>query len=148
MADPTLPSENPSRNAALAMSGAGGPAPGGPAPPAAVVPGYARIKQILDDAVSGQAIRAHGPFWKTLSRNQFVDHSVYGYRLIAVRADGTHDPDESNLVKALEGRPPFGSDLEPPPPGASMPQMPKGYGAVPPDQIAEIRAWIGAGCPE
>jgi hypothetical protein len=115
---------------------------------APAVPGYARIKQILDDAVQGNQIGAHGPFWRTLTRDQFVAKSVFGKKLIATKPDGSFDPDESNLVKALEGRPPFGADLTPPPPGAIYERMPLGYPPVPPERIAEIRAWIGAGCPD
>lgn len=132
---------------ATARTAPGGPGGGGPTPAAAAVPGYARIKQILDDAVLGQAIGAHGPFWRTLSRDQFVVRSVFGRKLIAVRDDGTFDPDESNLLKALEGRPPFGSDLSPPPSGALIERMPLGFPPVPAEKIAEIRAWIAAGCP-
>src|SRR5207244_1857896 len=86
---------------------------------AAPVPGYGRIKQILDDAVQGQNIGKHGPFWRALTRDQFVSFSVFGRKVIASRPDGAFDPDESNLVKALEGRAPFGADRTPPPPGRS-----------------------------
>jgi hypothetical protein len=119
------------------------------APPAATpIPGYARIKQILDDAVENKNIGGHGPFWRTLSRDQFIAKAVFGKKLIAKKADGTFDPDESNLVKALEGRPPFGANLTPPPAGAIFDRMPDGLPAVTPDRIAEIRTWIKAGCPE
>ncbi len=110
--------------------------------------GYTRIKQILDDAVEGSNFGAHGPFWRGLTRDQFVAHSVFGYKVIVARPDGTFDPDESNLVKALEGRSPFGDDLNPPPPGALFPRMPVGFPPVHPDQIQEIRDWIAAGCPD
>ncbi|MGO9469320.1 MAG: ferritin-like domain-containing protein [Isosphaeraceae bacterium] len=131
-----------------AAAGAGAALAAAPAPPAIpAVPGYARIKQILDDAVQGNAIGGHGPFWRTLTRDQFVAKSVFGRKLIAVEADGSFDPDASNLVKALEGRPPFGSDLNPPPPGAMIERMPVGFPTVPDDRIQEIRAWITAGCP-
>jgi len=109
---------------------------------------YLRIRQILDNAVNGETFAAHGPFWRRMSRDQFVNASVFGRRLIAQRADGTFDPDESNLVKALEGRPPFGDDLTPPPAGAFWPRMPVGYPPVPAREIKEIRDWISAGCPE
>jgi hypothetical protein len=118
-----------------------------PAPPA-TIPGYARIKQILDDAVQNSNIGGHGPFWRTLTRDQFVAKAVFGKKLIAKKPDGTFDPDESNLVKALEGRPPFGANLTPPPAGAIFNRMPDGFPAVPTDRVAEIRAWISAGCPE
>jgi len=64
------------------------------------------------------------------------------------RPDGTFDPENSNLIKALEGRAPFGKDLVPPPAGAIFPRMPLGYPPVPADRIREIRDWIQFGCPE
>ncbi len=109
---------------------------------------YARIKEILDDAVQGSTFGAHGPFWRGFTRDQFVAHSVFGFKLIASRADGSFDPDESNLVKALEGRTPFGEDLEPPPPGALFPRMPVGFPPASAAQITEIRDWISNGCPD
>lgn len=121
---------------------------GAVAPPAPTVPGYARIQQILDDAVQGQAIGKHGPFWRTSTRDQFVSHTVFGRKVIATRPDGSFDPNESNLVKALEGRAPFGADLPVPPAGAVFDRMPVGFPPVHPDRIAEIRAWIQGGCPE
>ena len=120
-----------------------------PVPRSAVaIPGYPRIKQILDDAIGGGTIGAHGPFWRTLSRDQFVVKSIFGKKLIATKADGSFDPDESNLVKALEGRAPFGADLTPPPAGAVLERMPVGFPPVPADRIGEIRAWISGGCPD
>jgi hypothetical protein len=110
--------------------------------------GYVRIKEILDQAVQGENIGAHGAFWRTLTRDQFVAKIVRGLKLIATRADNTFDPDESNLVKALEGRAPFGADLPAPPAGAIFSRMPDGFPPVPADRIGEIRAWIGASCPD
>ena len=109
--------------------------------------GFARIQKILDDSVNNESIGAHGPFWRSLTRDQFVAKSVFGKKLIAVKAGGSFDPDESNLVKALEGRAPFGSDLVPPPAGASFPRMPAGFAPVAQVQIDEIRVWIQGGCP-
>src|SRR5262249_20615876 len=48
----------------------------------------------------------------------------------------------------LEGRPPFGADLNPPPAGAFLNRMPDGYDPMPQVRIDEIRAWITAGCPD
>lgn len=112
------------------------------------MPGYLRIKQILDEAVNGEDFAAHGPFWRSLTRDQFVNKSIFGRKVIVQRPDGTFDPDESNLVKALEGRAPFGKNLMPPPPGAIWPRMPDGYDPVPSERIQEIRDWIVAGCPD
>jgi hypothetical protein len=116
--------------------------------PGAATVTYPRVQLLLDEAVHGDNILAHGPFWRTLTRDQFVAKSIFGKALVAKRADGTFDPDESNLVKALEGRPPFGADLNPPPAGAFLNRMPDGYDPMPQVRIDEIRAWITAGCPD
>jgi hypothetical protein len=107
-----------------------------------------RVNEILDEAVNSENFAAHGPFWRGLTRDQFVAKVVFGKKVIATKADGTFDPDESNLIKALEGRAPFGKDVVPPPPGAILPRMPLGYAPVQAGKIQEIRAWIQAGCPE
>ena len=110
-----------------------------PVPTPTPQPHFQRIQQILDQAVNGETIGAHGAFWRTLDRDDFVMKSVYGVPLIVKNGVGQFDPDLSNLVLALEGKPPFD--------GSSFPQMPFGYSPVPQTQIDEIRSWIGAGCP-
>jgi hypothetical protein len=102
---------------------------------------FDRVKQFLEDAVSGDTIGAHGNFWRTLSLQQFKVKKVFGRPLVSVG-----DPDGSNLVKALEGRDPFGSDTLTP--GALFRRMPAGRPAVPSERIAYIRAWIADGCPD
>lgn len=109
---------------------------------------FPRIKQILDDAIGGLPIGAHGAFWQGVTRDAFVALTVRGEDLIVERPDGTFDPDESALVKALEGRAPFGRDLTPRPPGARFRRMPAGRPPVSADRIQEIRDWISAGCPD
>lgn len=111
--------------------------PVGPPPTAT---GYARIQQILDQAVQGQSFGAHGPFWRNLTRDQFVAKAVFGQKLLAVKADGTFDPVESNLVKALEGRAPFD--------GTVFPRMPLGFPPLADPQLSEIQNWIAQGCPD
>ncbi len=110
-----------------------------PPPTRVAQPRYQRIQQILDQSVNGDAIGAHGPFWRSLDRNGFVGKSVFGVPVIVKNAAGKFDPDLSNLVRALEGKPPFD--------GSSFPRMPVGYPAVPQPQIDEIRKWISDGCP-
>jgi hypothetical protein len=84
---------------------------------------YQRIQQILDQAVNGEAIGAHGAFWRTLDRDGFVSKSVFGVQLIVRNAAGQFDADLSNLVRALEAKPPFD--------GGTFPRMPFGYPPVP-----------------
>ena len=127
------------------------PPPTVPTPPPVTPPtavDFARVQQILDAAVTGEDIGAHGAFWRTQTRDAFVAHKVFGKPLLApLLPGGKFDPNESNLVKALEGRAPFGSDVVPPPAGANLRRMPAGRPPVPQAQIDEIRAWLTAGAP-
>jgi hypothetical protein len=124
------------------------PMPAAAPPPPTPAKRYSEIKQILENAVNGDTIHAHGNFWRTRTRDQFIAFSFAGLALIAQKPGGGFDPDESNFVKALEGRSPFGSDLTPPTPGATKRRMPAGRAAVPADKIAIIRQWIADGCPD
>src|SRR6266850_316102 len=105
--------------------------------------GFKRVIDILDASVGGPSARigAHGAFWRGLTRDQFVQKRVFGQALIAVGKG-----DESNLVKALKGEAPFGSDSGTP--GARFRRMPAGRTAVSAAEVAEIKGWIDAGCPE
>ena len=102
---------------------------------------YEFVTQILDDAVNGDVIRAHGAFWRGLTREQFIVKVVYGQPLVTL-GDG---PD-SNIVKALRGQSPFGVDLGVE--GAMYPRMPVGYPPVPDERILFIEQWITDGCPD
>ncbi|HEV2853643.1 MAG TPA: ferritin-like protein [Thermoanaerobaculia bacterium] len=102
---------------------------------------FAQVKQILDDVVQGEDIGAHGPFWRGLTRDQFVAKKVFGRALVVV-GDGPG----SNLVKALRGLSPFGSDTGTG--GAVFRRMPAGRPPVGTAEIEFIEAWINDGCPE
>jgi hypothetical protein len=102
---------------------------------------FDHVKQILEEAVNGETIGAHGNFWRPLSLDQFKAKKVFGQALLVVG-----NPDDSNLIKALEGRAPFGADAGVP--GATWPRMPAGFDPVPPDRIAYLRKWIADGCPD
>jgi hypothetical protein len=107
---------------------------------------FTRVKAILEEAVGVNDIGGHGNFWRNVTRDDFVTQSVFGRPLLATKPDGSFDEDASNLIKALEARAPFGSDVGTP--GASIPRMPKGLDPVPADSIAFIRQWIKDGCPD
>jgi hypothetical protein len=102
---------------------------------------YDHVKQILNDAVGGDFIGAHGAFWRPLNREQFIAKIVYGLPIVTLNNGA-----ESNIVKALRGQAPFGSDLGVA--GAEYPRMPVGYPPVPDDQILFIEQWITDGCPD
>ncbi len=108
---------------------------------------YKTIQGLLDAAIGGSdvTIGAHGPFWRTMDRDQFVAASILDQKLIKAKPDGGFDADASALVAALEGRAPFGKDVGTP--GATFRRMPAGRPPMPHDQISTIRAWIVAGCP-
>jgi hypothetical protein len=99
--------------------------------------GYARVIEILDNAIGGPGaqIGVHGAFWRGLARDQFINKSVFGLKLIELG-----DSAKSNLIKALKGEAPFD--------GSSFRRMPARRPPVPAEQIAEIAAWIDAGAPE
>jgi len=68
---------------------------------------YRRVVEILDNAVGGPSapVSAHGAFWRGLTRDEFVHKRVFGRALVAIGSGAG-----SNLVKALKGEAPFGSD--------------------------------------
>jgi hypothetical protein len=101
---------------------------------------FSDIQAILDRAIGGGEIGAHGAFWRGVTRDQFVAKSVYGLPVVTLR-DGAN----SNIVKALKGQAPFGDDIGTP--GATMPRMPDGMDPMPPADIATIQSWIDQGCP-
>lgn len=102
---------------------------------------FDRVRQILDEAVGGATLGAHGAFWRGLTREALLVKRVFG---LAVVTPG--NAEASNLIKALEGRVPFGQDTGAI--GATYRRMPAGRPPVPAGSIAFIRDWIDAGCPD
>jgi tyrosinase len=128
---------------------------------------YQHVQEILRDA-AGDAQpnhEGHHAFWE-LSRDQFVETTIYGVELIpqALRSPGSAAPASGSsccgskaavadpcgptrpsaktagLLKALRGEWPFD--------GSHFPRMPKGRPPVADADIAYIEQWIGDGCPE
>ena len=104
---------------------------------------YARVIEILDTAVKGDAIKAHGNFWRGKARHDFIALKVFGQQLV----DPGH-PENSAVIKALRGLAPFGSDVTPHPVGAVFRRMPAGRPPVPDASIAFVEQWIKDGCPD
>jgi hypothetical protein len=102
------------------------------------------VVAILDKAVGGPDadVASHGPFWRGVTRDRFVEMKVGGRKLVTP-GDGAN----SNLVLSLKGEAPFGSDLDDPPVGAVTPAMPAYLDPVPTDEISAIEQWINDGCP-
>ncbi|WP_037390283.1 hypothetical protein [Sinorhizobium americanum] len=109
---------------------------------------YQDIVSILEEAVSSDDIAAHRNFWRTLTRDEFVAFKVFGSVPLVARSEAgtSFDPAESNLIKALEARWPFGRDIGFV--GANFRRMPAGRPALAQAQIDRIRAWLEAGAPE
>lgn len=102
---------------------------------------FEKIKQMLDALVGGQEIGAHGAFWRGATLEEFKAQTVFGYPLLVVGKSA-----ESNLIRALSGEAPFGSDIGTG--GAFFRRMPAGRGAASAAQVQYIARWIDAGCPD
>ncbi len=102
------------------------------------------IIDILDKSVGGPDadVSSHGAFWRGVTRERFIEMKVGGRKLVTL-GDGA----SSNLVLSLKGEPPFGSDLDDPPPGAIIPRMPAYVEPIPADTISAVEQWINDGCP-
>jgi hypothetical protein len=103
------------------------------------------VVEILDRSVGGPdaAVASHGPFWRGVTRDRFIEMKVGGRKLVTI-GDGAN----SNLVLSLKGQAPFGSDLDDPPLGAVVSRMPAYVDPVPAESIGDIEQWINEGCPE
>lgn len=110
-------------------------------------PTFTDIKTLLDNVVGGpkEELDAHGAFWRTGTRDDFIKFTYRGEPLFAIAAGGGFDVEESNLVKALEGRLPFGRDQGVP--GARFRRMPAGLPPMAANDILTVREWIRLGCP-
>ena len=104
---------------------------------------YDRVVEILQTAVNGESIGAHGNFWLDKPLDQFTTMKVRGRRLVV-----PGDVAASHLVNAVRGLAPFGADLDPPPAGAIFERMPLDRPAVPELEIQFIEKWITDGCPD
>jgi hypothetical protein len=120
-----------------------GPGPGQTQNGSAPMGRYQKIIDVLDKAVGGSTspIGAHGPFWRGKTKAQFLATMVFGQKLL-IPGNGK----DSNLVKALRGEAPFGSDIGTP--DAIFRRMPAGRKAVPAKQVDVIQKWIDDGCPD
>lgn len=94
---------------------------------------FERVKQILDTAVNGENLGAHGAFWRDLTRDEFVKVKIFGQQLLIVG-----NCEESNLVDALRGTGKFA--------GVPYRRMPGGRNPVSEHDIEFICRWINDGC--
>jgi hypothetical protein len=111
----------------------------GKAEPPAAETRFPDIQRILDEAVEGQDIGAHGPFWRVVTRDEFVARLVFGCPIIFSEG-GTFSGPRSPLVQILQ------NPIECPP-DRERPQMPVGFPLVPPEKVQIISDWIDAQCP-
>jgi hypothetical protein len=104
---------------------------------------FEQVVQYLENSVGGNDLGAHGNFWRTLTKEQFKAYIVSVNVNVPLLTVGNGAG--SNLIKALKGELPFGSDTGVV--GAAFPRMPYGYPQIAPDQIDFIKTWIDNGCP-
>lgn len=97
------------------------------------------IQKILDDAVEDEDIGVHGPFWRNVTRDEFVVRIVFGCPILHTE-DGQFVGSKSQLVMILRGDI---IDCK----GKPKPQMPRNFPAVPAEKIQIISDWIDAQCP-
>jgi hypothetical protein len=104
---------------------------------------YQEVVDILDKAVGGSTapVGAHRAFWRGKTKAEFIATMVFGQQLLM-----SGDGNGSNLVKALKGEAPFGSDAGIP--GGIFRRMPAGREPVPARQVEVIKKWIDDGCPD
>jgi hypothetical protein len=105
--------------------------------------GFLDVQDALDRILGEGPPPNHGSFWRGVSRDEFVALSVFGLELVVVG-----DPEASNLVRALRGLAPFGSDLPDSPPDSFIRRMPAGRPPASEEDMALIEGWIRAGCPD
>jgi len=103
---------------------------------------FVDIVKILDRAIGGPDVEVggSGTFWRGVTRDEFVQAQVFGLPIIKV-GDGK----DSNLVHALRGETPFGSDSGNR--NAMFRRMPAGMQPMASNDIAKIETWINQGCP-
>jgi hypothetical protein len=103
---------------------------------------YQEIVNLLDEAVGGSAspVGAHGAFWQGKTRDEFVTAIVFGQKVLIVG-----DSKNSNIIKALRGEAPFGTDVGTA--GGIFRRMPAGRPPMPLEKVEIIQKWIDQGCP-
>jgi rubrerythrin len=96
---------------------------------------FRKVVSILEEAVRGFDIGSHKSFWEGISRNDFVTGGLHPLvpEVVRQKPDGSFDPNESVLVKRLEGT-------------ASGNQMPRFRPKVSDSRIQFLRDWIQGGC--
>ena len=104
---------------------------------------FSRVLEILEGAVGGKNIKAHRNFWRGKSVDEFVEAKVFGFKLVEIGNSSA-----SNLVRALRGEVPFGSDVDPKIPGETIRRMPAALPQVSEADMKFIEDWINLGCPE
>jgi len=102
---------------------------------------FDRVRQILEEGVNNTSIGVHGNFWRDCTLEQFKEKKVLGKPLLVVG-----NADDSNLIKSLEGRAPFGKDIGTA--GATINRMPSRMPPISAENITYIRKWIQDGCPD
>jgi hypothetical protein len=108
---------------------------------ASTITSYAQLGAYIDGVLSDLGVGSPGPphraFWRSLTYTQFVNGNIPG---VGVPALVSRHSDQSNIILALRGLPPFD--------GSQFSQMPEGGPFFSSAQIQPIADWIDAGCPQ
>ncbi len=130
-----------------------GPAPEAPPPAAPGVSdlGYAEVVALLKGLKQRAKHAPHGEFWRELSWREFVEFEfpVGESGDERMRLVVPYDGAGSNLIRALKDgkalrvRRPDGSEVE-----RDFERMPKGGAPLSAADLARLKAWVDAGCPE
>ncbi|WP_181150028.1 ferritin-like domain-containing protein [Ensifer aridi] len=103
-----------------------------------VAAGFAKVRSILDESLRGFPLSGvgHEAFWR-VDAADFPSAKPAG--LAAIEPGNSAN---SNLIKALRGEPPFGTDMGAV--GGAFRRMPAGRAPVDPSRLAFIERWIDA----
>lgn len=97
------------------------------------------IQKILDDAVNNEEIGRHGPFWRNVTRDEFVGKVVFGCPILHTE-EGKFVGSKSQLVTILRSAiTACNQNLRP--------QMPVGFPRLSEEKAQIISDWIDAQCP-
>lgn len=98
---------------------------------------YQKVIDILDDSIGGSEVEigAHGAFWRDLTKDEFVEHTLPGFNVKIIEVG---DPENSNLIRALRGVNPFDDSI--------FSRMPFRMEAISEEKVNFIASWISDGC--
>ena len=106
--------------------------------------GFAKVGQILEQAIRGADIGVHRRFWTDIGRDQFVDLHLFGLPLVGREPLNRCylSPEESSLIWMLQPQHLDGREK------ATSERMPRYRPAMPPSRLQFLRTWIARQAPD